>query len=98
MCESLERKLDRLVLALSRTSFFVTAFLKAVARDVLLNMVIDLENYWSILMRTVGKGHDKTHYSRDRVSTILIQVGNAKSMPLKNTCECLLTRSAIPKN
>jgi hypothetical protein len=45
----------------SRTSFLVTAFLKAVARDVLLNMVIDLENYWSILMRTVGKGHDKTH-------------------------------------
>lgn len=47
-------------LAQSRTSFLATVFLKAVARDVRLHMVTDLENYWSVLMGTVGKGHDKT--------------------------------------
>src|SRR5450759_5694713 len=48
-------------MAPSRTSFLVTASLKAVARDVRLYIVIDLENCWSVLMRSVGKGHDKTH-------------------------------------
>jgi hypothetical protein len=48
-------------MAPSSTSFLATAFLKAGARDVRQHMVTDLENGWSELMRTVGKGHDKTH-------------------------------------
>jgi hypothetical protein len=28
-------------------------------------MVTDLENRWSVLMRTVGKGHDKMHHMQE---------------------------------
>jgi hypothetical protein len=46
---------------LAADSFLAIAFLKAVARDVRQHRVTDLENGWSVLMRTVGKGHDKTY-------------------------------------
>jgi hypothetical protein len=59
--KQMEYQVEVPLLAPSSTSFLATAFLKAVARDVRQHMVTDLENGWSVLMRTVGKGHDKTH-------------------------------------
>jgi hypothetical protein len=79
MGDQLGKIRDRLQLAPSGTSFLVTSFLKAdneilssgqlfrspvaVAREEQHHMVTDLENCWSVLIRTMGKGHDKIHLS-----------------------------------